>query len=363
MKKRSRPTINRPVPIKGNASPLRKADSKNAPTDRESPMVREQEGKRPRSAWRSFTILDSDWARRERNRGRLKDALSTDPEGLDAIERTQPKNSETVAESKYEPSDYERAVLAKQAQRLKDQVRAPRMKFVADSRGGRLEFDHPDQAIALALLREAFGTADDEFAYGLLHHLCAVLPVDENSPLEYPRTDELNRAISLIAAGKAVDEFHAQILTDLAVCRITQERLLHNLREPVRFSLSKEFMVAVEHYKHKPKDDMDREVKIDNRTVLEFSIRFATKLMTLCVELVEAANRYRANFESSSKMRQLSAATPLEASVDEIKDATSHATPETAHAACGRRLNGSTPKLPQKTESNPARKANGHASA
>ena len=50
------------------------------------------------------------------------------------------------------------------------------MKFVEDYGGGRLEFDHPDQFIASALLREAFGTADDQFARGLLHYLCAALP-------------------------------------------------------------------------------------------------------------------------------------------------------------------------------------------
>jgi hypothetical protein len=137
------------------------------------------------------------------------------------MERTQPKNPESGAEPKYEPTDYERAVVAKQAQRSKDQVRVARIKFVEDQRGGRREFDHPDQAIAWALLKEAFGTADDQFAKALLGYLYTVLPIDENSALELPREDDLNDAISLIAAGKAVDELHAQILADLAVCRIT----------------------------------------------------------------------------------------------------------------------------------------------
>jgi lipoate-protein ligase B len=125
--------------------------------------------------WKSFTIIDDDWSRLQRQRGRLKEAL-LNWEILEAMERTQPKKPETVAESKYEPTDYERAVLAKQAQRLKDQVRVPRIRFVEDQRGGRWEFDHPDQAIAFALLKEAFGTADDQSANGLLHYLCTVLP-------------------------------------------------------------------------------------------------------------------------------------------------------------------------------------------
>jgi hypothetical protein len=137
-----------------------------------------------------------------------------------------------VAESKYEPTDYERVVLAKQAQRLKDQVHVPRIRFVEDERGGRQQFDHPDQAIASALLKEAFGTANDEFATGLLYYLCAALPIDENSTFEFPRARDLNHAISIIAAGKAVDELHAEILADLAVCRITLPRLLQHLRCP-----------------------------------------------------------------------------------------------------------------------------------
>jgi hypothetical protein len=341
-------------PVKPVAAPK----SKNEPTDREPAVLHEQGGRRPRP-WRSFTILDDDWARRERKRGRLKDALAADREILEAMERTQPKNAEPVAESRYEPTDYERAVLAKQTQRSKDQVRVPRMKFVEDYRGGRLEFDHPDQAIAFALLKEAFGTSDDEFAHGLRAYLCAILPADENSTLEYPRADDLNRAISFIAAGKAVDEFHAQILADLAVCRITLERLLHNVSEPVRFYLPEELRFALEYYKYNPKDQIDREVKIDNWPVLEFSIRSATRLMTLCVELIDAANRYRATVESYRKMQQLSAVTPVEASLGEIKPATSHARPEKANAARAHRLNGSAAhKLPQKTTL--ARKGNGH---
>ncbi|MGB8743496.1 MAG: hypothetical protein WCD52_25605, partial [Xanthobacteraceae bacterium] len=319
MNKRSRPKIGRQVSMKCNTSPVAKAESKNGPTDREpAASLHEQGRERPTAAWRSFTVIDDDWARRERKRGRLKDAL-LNWEIQKVMERTQPKKRETVAESKYEPTDYERAVLAKQAQRLKDEVHVPRIRFVEDQRGGRWEFDHPDQAIAFALLKEAFGTADDQSANGLLGYLCTALPVDENSELGFPRKDDLDRAISLIGAGKAVDEFHAQMLADLAVCRMTIERLLQNLREPMRFYLPEELRFALQYYKYDPKAQIDSEVKIDNRPVLEFSVRGATKLMTTCIELIAAATRHRATVESS---RKLSAVTAVEASLGEIKYAT-----------------------------------------
>ena len=342
--------------------PVATPKSQNESTDREPAVLHEQGGKRPNNepGRRSFAVIDDEWARRDRNRGRLKEALLTDQEILE-MARTQPKKPKEAAESQYEPTDYERTVLAKQAQRLKNQVRAPRMKFVEDQRGGRLEYDHADQDIAFALLKEAFGTADDQFAGGLLHYLRAALPIDENSPLEFPRADDLNRAISIVAAGKAVDEIHAQIFADLAVCRITLERLLHNIREPMRFCLSEELRFALQHYQYNPRDQIDREVKVDNQPVLEFSIRSFTRLMTTCVELTAAANRYRAAFESSRAMQQPSAVKPVDASLGEIKHATPNARPKNANATRARRLNGSSvTKLLQKADSTMARKGNGH---
>src|SRR6516164_6982526 len=128
-------------------------ESGNESTDRERPMLHRQGRERPTRARQSF--IDDDWTRGDRKRGRRNDTLWI-PE---AKERTQPKKPKAVAESKYEPTDYERTVLAKQAERLKDQVRVPRIRFVEHQGGGRQQFDHPDQAIAFALLKEAFGTA------------------------------------------------------------------------------------------------------------------------------------------------------------------------------------------------------------
>jgi hypothetical protein len=325
-------------------------------------VLNEQGGKRPNNgpARASFELIDDEWARPERERGRLKDALLPDQE-IPEMALTQPKRPEAAAESKYEPTDYERAVLAKQEQRLKHQVRVPPLRFVEDERGSRLEYEHPDQDIAFALLKEAFGTADDQFAEGLLHYLGAALSIDENSSLEFPRADDLNRAISLVAAGNAVDGFHAQIFADLAVCRITLERLLHNVREPMRFNLSEELMFALKSYTYDPKHQIDREVKIDNRLVLEFSIRSVTRLMATCVELTAAANRYRAAFESSRAMQQLSAVTPVDAGLGEMKHATPTARLKNANAARARRSNGSSvTKLLQKTDTTMARTGNGH---
>jgi hypothetical protein len=368
VRKRPRPAWRRVVPGTENGctevamkarqpiKPVATAESKNEP-DREPSVLHEQA---PRRARRRSTVIYDDWAQLERRHGDLKVALlpwvAPTTHGTNTTQETEP-----VAGSKYQPTPYEHEVLAKQAQRLNDQVRVPRIQFVEDQRGGRREFDHPDQAIAFALLKEAFGTADDQFANGLISYLCTALAIDESSAFEFPRADALNYAISFVAAGKAVDEFDAEILAHRAVCRIIIERLLRNLREPLRFDLSDELKFAVQHYKYSPKDQIDREVKIDRRPVVEFSVRLATKLMTTCVELMARADRRRATVELSRKMQQRSAVTPVEASLGEIKHATPNARPKKAKAVHARGLNGSAvTKLPQKTVSTMARKGNGH---
>jgi hypothetical protein len=126
----------------------------------------------------------------------------------------------------------------------------------------------------------------------------------------------------------------------------------------MRFYLPEELTFALQYYKYDPKYQIDREVKVDNRPVLEFSIRSVTRLMTTCVELTAAANRYRATFESSRAMQQLSADTPAEASLGEIKHATPNARPKNASATRARSL--SYQAAAENRFSTMARTGNGH---
>lgn len=84
---RSRPKINRdkkpqyavPGDLKSQVSSdinrVAKPKSNNEPTRLRRALLHEQGGQRPRCAWRSLTTIDDDWSRRDRQRGRLKDAL------------------------------------------------------------------------------------------------------------------------------------------------------------------------------------------------------------------------------------------------------------------------------------------------
>src|SRR5262249_45063989 len=118
-----------------------------------------------------------------------------------------------------------------------------------------------------------------------------------------------------------------------------------------------------QYYKYNPKGQTDREVKIDNRPFLEFCLRYATRLMKTEIELIAAADRHRATFESARTI-QLSAIRPIAASLGEIRNTTPNTTPNKAKAARARRFNGSSvSKLPQKRDSTTASASGGKSAA
>jgi hypothetical protein len=114
---------------------------------------------------------------------------------------------------------------------------------------------------------------------------------------------------------------------------------------------------ALEFYEHNPKDQIDREVKIDSRPVLDFSLRHGIRLIALSIELFEAADRHRLIVESQRRFL----VPAVEASLGEIKLATPKRAPKRADAARARRLNGSAvPELSQETDSTKSRNGDGH---
>jgi len=226
----------------------------------------------------------------------MKDPKST--------ERTKP---DSIAESKYKPTDRERAVLAKQAQRLKAQAAAPRVLIVSDYRGTRIEYDYPDQVTASALLKEeAFGTADDDFAEAMLEHLCGLVPIEDMSASGSWNEKELNFLVSVLKAGKPVDEFHAMLLAQAGACYVRAMRLLHIFSEPMKYDMPDELKLAIQYTKYDVKKLPKRRIEIENQSMLEFSERAATRLMRTYVELLEAATRYRAAVASMRDVQEVS---------------------------------------------------------
>ena len=65
------------------------------------------------------------------------------------------------------------------------------------------------------------------------------------------------------------------MLADAAVCQIILERPVRDLSGPLKFDLSDELKQSFTFYKYDPESKLDREVKMDNRPRLEFSVRNA----------------------------------------------------------------------------------------
>jgi len=86
--------------------------------------------------------------------------------GRNESSRREP-NSE---EARYRPTAREQSVLERHAARQEAAAPAPRIKVQYDGHS-KPSIDHPDPHTALALLKEALGTDDEDFVEGLLDQL------------------------------------------------------------------------------------------------------------------------------------------------------------------------------------------------
>ena len=201
--------------------------------------------------------------------------------------------------------------------------------------GTRVEYDHPNSWIAFSLLKEeAFGTGDNDFAKAMLNHLCGLVPIEDMSASDSWNENELNFLISVLKAGKPVDEFHAMLLAQAGACHVRAMRLLHIFCEPMKYDMPDELKLAVQWAKYDVKKLPKRRIEIENQSMLEFSERAATRLMRTYVELLEAATRYRAAVAAMSNVQQVSTAS------GEGAIAIPNGTSKNASATRPRRLNG-----------------------
>jgi|GEM_PF-5022546 hypothetical protein len=72
---------------------------------------------------------------------------------------------------RYQPTEQEQSALRRQVERLKAATPAPRLKVSSDSKAEVISLDHPDIMVGSRLLAEALGTADHDFAQGIVHQL------------------------------------------------------------------------------------------------------------------------------------------------------------------------------------------------
>jgi hypothetical protein len=97
---------------------------------------------------------------------------------------------------KYQPTERERAVLRKQAQRV---------------------VDHPDETVGRELLMEALGTANAHFSGGLLHTLCTAASATKGSRFDQ---DWFNFMLAVITGIKPNDQLEAMLAAQMAAIHI-----------------------------------------------------------------------------------------------------------------------------------------------
>jgi hypothetical protein len=116
---------------------------------------------------------------------------------------------------KYQPTERERAVLRKQAQRREAETPALRVEVL--SNGATLLVDHPDETVGRELLMEALGTANAHFSGGLLHTLCTAASATKGSRLDQ---DWFNFMLAVITGIKPNDQLEAMLAAQMAAIHI-----------------------------------------------------------------------------------------------------------------------------------------------
>ena len=134
------------------------------------------------------------------------------------------KQAAASGKAKDEPTERERATLAKHVARVTSEPTAPRVK-ISDTKGGqKFELQHPNLGVGFALFMEALGTGDIDFGTQLVHQLAAALlsggNVDE---------DKLNFMLAVIKGIAPKDQLEAMLAAQMAAIHIATLKLARHL--------------------------------------------------------------------------------------------------------------------------------------
>jgi hypothetical protein len=126
----------------------------------------------------------------------------------------QKRRTERTKRSKYSPNPREASAIT----RFKNELdkKAPRLKFSKQGDILNIGLDHPDNATGHVLLMEALGTADQEFASGLLKQL-----VDASRRDGGPDEEKVNFMLSVIKGIKPRDQTEAMIAAQMAAVHVS----------------------------------------------------------------------------------------------------------------------------------------------
>ncbi len=156
----------------------------------------------------------------------------------------------------YEATPAEKAALQAHLAAKAKRLPSPGLKVVSDGKLPRIDIDHPQQGVGLALLFRALGTSNLAFYDGLINQL-----VNVSAQGREPSETALNFVLAIVKGIEPKDEVEAMLATQMAAVHLatitTARRLAHcenipqiDSAERAFNKLARTFAIQMETLKH-----------------------------------------------------------------------------------------------------------------
>jgi hypothetical protein len=189
----------------------------------------------------------------------------------------------------YQPTEREQTVLRKHAKRLAAAAPAPRFKVDGESK--TIALDHPDEFVGGTLLAEALGTADVDFANGIINQLDRVCGRDFNN---------INFLLAVIKGMKPTDQTETMLVAQMGVIHMATMRFARQLQN------------------------------VETLPQQDSAERTFNKLARTFISQMEALKRYRTGGEQKVTVQHVSVSEGGQAIVGNVTQTESRTTPETS---------------------------------
>ena len=222
------------------------------------------------------------------------------------------KDPPKVVDAKYEPTERERSVLDKQRLRRAAKLPAPRLKVeLKDGNHSDVSVDYADLNVGADLLKEALGTADEDFTLGLIEQL-ANLSLHNG----YVRESDLNFMFSVIKDIKPNDQLEAMLAAQMAAVHLATMTFARRL------------------------------ASVDYLPQQDSAERALNKLMRTFTTQMEALKRYRSGGEQKVTVQHVSVGEGGQAIVGNVTQAAREAVPQKSAEKTRALTNARQPAMP-----------------
>src|SRR5271154_3789371 len=221
------------------------------------------------------------------------------------------KRASDAEKAKYQPTALEQTAIGKYAARRAIKTPAPRLKVQSGGDGEIISIDHPNQAVAKALLMEALGTTDVDFVSGLVCQLA-----EAGSQGHQADESGLNFMLAVVKDAKPNDQLEAMLAAQMAVVHVT-------------------LMKFARHFN-----------RIESLPQQDSAERALNKLARTFTTQMEALKRYRTGGEQKVTVQHVSVGEGGQAIVGNVTQAAPKAAPAKADDSTSALTDGRQPAMP-----------------